>query len=250
MNQPQIIPKIIHRVWFGTKPVPENTIRFIDIQKSLCRDYENVLWREDDVKSLYPFMCSGSVKMFEDTRINPVIKSDIMRYELLSLFGGIYIDTDIEVLRNFDELLAASFFCADEGMGNVGTALLGSVPFHPLNRAMLDAIYKNYCDHGVPTSPNQQMNFCGPWLFTKTVKAFGSVEILQRQILYPFHSPKLPATVHYFNGGGAAGWTKCIGKGVHDTENHSPGVAGQRPNTGTPRVFYGRNVKVQPRPQL
>lgn len=242
MNAPQIIPKITHRVWIGSKPMPEREIAFITGQEMICQDYESVLWRDSNAERLYPFMLSGIVKMLGDSRLNPVVKCDILRYQLLYLFGGIYIDADVEVLRNFDELLSASFFCADEGMGNVGTAVIGCIPFHPLARAMLDVIYRNYITSGPPTSPNQQMNFCGPWLFTKTIKMFQNIEILPRQVLYPFNNPRLPATVHYFHGGDAGGWTKRVSV---DSQNNTPNLAGQRSGTGTTRVFFGRHNQIR-----
>ena len=210
MNAPQIIPKIIHRIWFGSKPMPEKFVDFLTGQVKVCAEYDTRLWDEEAARKYYPFMLSSSVKMLEDAQLSPVVKSDVLRYELLSLFGGIYVDTDIEVERSFDELLGETFFCADEGAGNIGSALLGSVPFHPLPRAMLDAIYKNYCEHGTPKTPNQQMNLCGPWLLTETVKRF-KVTVLERRLLYPFHNPRLPATVHFFQGGDSAeGWTKHL----------------------------------------
>jgi hypothetical protein len=191
-------------------------------------------------------MLSGSVKMLQDGRLNSVIKSDILRYELLRLFGGIYLDTDVEILRNFDELLDAPFFCSDEGMGNIGTAVLGCVPHHPLNHAMLKAIHANYLKDGIPTNPNAQMAFGGPWLFTKIAKQF-NIEIIPRQVLYPFHNPRLPATVHFFNGGNSQdGWTKKVGK--NDSSHSAPDLAGVRPDPGTPCIFYGPNAKVLPRP--
>ena len=207
INKPQIVPKIIHRIWFGPKQMPEKFVDFLAGQVKQCPGYDTRLWDEDSARQYHPFMLSSSVEMLEDTRLNPVIKSDVLRYELLRLFGGTYIDTDVEVLRNFDELLGETFFCADEGMDNIGSALLGSVPFHPLNYAMLIAMYETYGVRGVPESPNQQMALCGPWLLTQTAKRF-KVTVLERRLLFPFHKPRLPATVHYFAGG--QGWTKKL----------------------------------------
>jgi hypothetical protein len=210
------------------------------------------------VPRMYSFVLSSSEEMLRDSRLNPVVKSDILRYEVLRLFGGIYLDIDIEVLRNFDELLDESFFCADEGMGNIGTAVLGCVPYHPLTHAMLSAIYENYKKNGPPKSPNDQMAFGGPWLFTKISKQF-NITVLPRQLLYPFHNPKLPATVHYFNGGeSSTGWTKKISKDNNDPKpqlieavnvnpTHStPDMARRRPRTRTFDRHVGPNNKVLP----
>lgn len=244
MNKPQIIPKIIHRVWFGPKPLPESTISFLEKQFVICANYDHRLWNEENTSTLFPFMLNGSAVMLQDARPNSVIKSDILRYELLRLFGGIYLDTDIEMMRTFDELLDAPFFCADEGMDNIGTAVLGSIPYHPLNNAMLTAIYGNYIKSGIPKNPNEQMSFGGPWLFTKTSKLF-NIEVLPRKVLYPFHNPRLPATVHYFNGGESTnGWINKINRGKNDTAHSAPDLARMRPDTGAVSVFHGRNRQV------
>lgn len=244
MNSPQVIPKIIHRVWFGTKPFPDKFLGFVYGQTHICKEYSSMFWEEENTRAHFPYMLPSSAEMLSDTRLNPVIKSDILRYEALRLFGGIYLDTDIEVLRNFDELLSETFFCADEGMDNIGTAVLGCVPYHPLTHAMLLAIYANYLDKGIPKSPNDQMAFGGPWLFTQTAKRF-NVTVLNRQLLYPFHNPRLPAAIHYFNGGeSTTGWTKKLSKEKNDTQNHPSDLARQRSDSGASRVFLGRNNQV------
>ena len=241
MNAPQIIPKYIHRIWLGSKPLPESAFTFLKKQTIICSGYEHQLWTQEKASALFPFMLEGSAVMLQDERLSPVVKSDILRYEVLRLFGGIYLDTDVEILRNFDELLDGSFFCADEGMDNIGTAVLGSVQNHPMNYAMSAAIFENYNRDGVLKNPNAQMAFGGPWLFTKIAKRF-NLEVLPRQVLYPFHNPKLPATIHFFNGAGSEyGWTKTISRGKSDSSHSPSNMAGARPNAGTPRIFYGRN---------
>ena len=245
MNRPQIIPKIIHRAWLGSKPMPEDAKRFLALQEKTCRDYEHLFWNEEVAKELYPVMLSTSVKMLEDSRIQPVGKSDILRHELLRLFGGIWVDTDIEILRPFDELLDCSFFCAYESVTavQVGTAILGCVPFHPLTNAMLTAIADNYAKDGPPTKPMQQMSFGGPFLFTRLVNNFPDVTILERRILYPFNKPRLPAALHHFAGGTTKeGWTNQLRK--NDPKNTTPDLAGQRPDTGKAVIFFGRNHQV------
>jgi mannosyltransferase OCH1-like enzyme len=211
INKPIIIPKIIHRIWFGEKPIPKETHSFVNSQAVVCRDYESIIWTEKLVSEIYAYMLPSTVKMLKDESITPVVKSDILRYELLRLFGGIYVDTDVEIFRNLDPLLCLPFVCAKDWIF-IGTAVLASIPYHPICRAMLEAIAVNYEKNGPPKNAHQQMFFAGPNLFAKVLSVFPNVVPMDESILYP-HGKRTPAAVHYFAGCQTPnGWTKQVSK--------------------------------------
>ena len=212
INDPQIIPKKIHRIWLGNKSFPQDAWRFVEEQKQLNQPYIHKLWLGSTVKEHLGFFLPGSRTMLQDDSLNPVVKSDILRYEILRLFGGFYADTDLEIFHNLDQLTNLPFVCADEGMGNVGTAFLGSIPYHPVCRAMLDAIWSNYQKDGPPKTAHQQMYFGGPNLFTKVLKQYPNVVPLPRAYFYQTSDPAVPATIHYFAGCMTKeGWTNKVG---------------------------------------
>ena len=94
-----IIPKKIHLIWLGPKTPP---IVFKDCLASLKKnlpDWEFKLWTDADVPSLDLY----NQKYF-DEETNYAAKSDILRYEILYRFGGVYIDVDIEVIQSLDIL--------------------------------------------------------------------------------------------------------------------------------------------------
>src|SRR6266436_7942477 len=93
------IPKIIHQIWLGSE-LPEE---FIALQQSwieyhLGRDWLYKLWTDEDVANMELYN-----KAFYDATDNYGIKSDILRWEILYNFGGVYIDMDFECLRALDQ---------------------------------------------------------------------------------------------------------------------------------------------------
>jgi len=207
--RPGSIPAIIHRVWIGDNPLPEETERFIENEKRHCQGYKHLLWKTENLEDIYALMLPDSVRMLKDETPNNVIKSDIARYELLRLFGGIYLDTDVDVLRSFDELRNTSFFCGREHGGKIGSAVLGSIPYHPITRRMSEQIWSNYYMLGrAPANSYEQLLMCGPYLLTDTVKQFKDIVVYPPDVLYPMPFWDYNSTIHFFVGGKTkAGWT-------------------------------------------
>ena len=92
-----MIPKIIHYCWFGRGEKPELAKRCIASWKKHCPDYEIKEWNEDnfDINS-YPY----AKEAYDKRRLAFV--SDVVRLYALYQEGGIYMDTDVEVLKPLD----------------------------------------------------------------------------------------------------------------------------------------------------
>lgn len=104
-----IIPKKIHYMWLGGNPLPECLQKCIDSWKEYCPDYEIVRWDEtnyDVHKNL--FMSQA----YDNGKFGFV--PDYARLDILYNYGGIYMDTDVEILRNLDDLLYQESFCGVE----------------------------------------------------------------------------------------------------------------------------------------
>ena len=116
-----MIPKIIHYCWFGRKPKPEKVIEYINTWKEHCPDYEIIEWNEDnfDVCSLVYTREAYEMKKF-------AFVSDVCRLYALSQMGGIYMDTDVELLKSFDSLLHYSSFLGKEMPYKLSTAVIGA----------------------------------------------------------------------------------------------------------------------------
>jgi hypothetical protein len=210
MNKPQIIPKIIHRIWIGPKPLSETAKQFIKMQEGTCREYESILWDNYKTEKLYPFMLNMSSTILQDADVPVVAKTDILRFEILRLFGGIYLDTDIETLRNFDELLDVPFLIAFDGETLCGTGVLGAISFHPLTFDMLKVSGDKYKSYGAPKTVKEIMNFCGPSLLFRFYKKY-QISPISKNNFYPDpRSARIPNTIHYFQGCSETGWTRRV----------------------------------------
>lgn len=100
------IPKIIHYCWFGGKTLPKQAKKCIESWKKFCPDYKIIEWNE---KNFNIHCCKYVEEAYEAQKWAFV--SDYARFLGLFKMGGIYFDTDIEVLKSFDSLLDnAAFF--------------------------------------------------------------------------------------------------------------------------------------------
>ena len=105
-----MIPKKIHYCLFGGKPLPEAMKRNIESWKKFCPGYEIICWDEKnyDINNSIPFVKQAyACKKF-------AFVSDYVRLEALYREGGIYMDTDIELVKSLDDFLHHRFFTSTE----------------------------------------------------------------------------------------------------------------------------------------
>lgn len=104
-----MIPKVIHYCWFGGNDIPENLQHCIESWRQIMPDYEIQRWDESnyDINK-----CDYIKEAYAEKRWAFV--SDYARLDICYTYGGIYLDTDVEVLKSFDELLALDGFCGME----------------------------------------------------------------------------------------------------------------------------------------
>lgn len=106
----QLIPKVIHYCWFGGNPISDKLLEYMESWEKYCSDYEIVRWDESNYdvnKNVYmsqAYQCGkwGFV-------------SDYARLDIVGKHGGIYLDTDVELIKSLDDLLADRSFW---GFGN------------------------------------------------------------------------------------------------------------------------------------
>ena len=127
------IPKIIHYCWFGRGPKPELAIRCIESWKKYCPDYEIMEWNEDnfDVSAL-PF----TKEAYESRKYAFV--TDYVRLYAMHQYGGIYMDTDVEVIRNLDPFLDYHGFSGFESPDRVQTGIMAAEKNLPLLEKLMD----------------------------------------------------------------------------------------------------------------
>lgn len=169
------IPKLFHWIWLGPKPLPEEFAGYIAGWKALHPGWEFRLWTDNDRPPL------KNEQPFRDAK-NWAQKSDILRYELLHMFGGVYLDTDFECLKNIDPLLVGvSAFSAWEDPASIAVGVMGCTPGHTLFGELIDALPAN-----IATTTNQVLQ-TGPGFFTKFVRDRKDITLFPSQSFYPIH---------------------------------------------------------------
>ena len=116
-----MIPKIIHYCWFGRGEKPELALKCIESWKKYLPDYELNEWNEDN----FDISQNRYVREAYDNRKFAFV-TDYVRLYALSIEGGIYMDTDVEVLGNFDKFLHHHAFSGFETDGNVPTGMMAA----------------------------------------------------------------------------------------------------------------------------
>lgn len=128
-----MIPKKIHYCWFGRGEKPKLAKKCIASWKKYCPDYEIIEWNEDNFDLDY----NGYTRYCYDNK-KWAFLSDFVRLVVVAQQGGLYFDTDVELLKNPDMLLKYEAFYGFENDRNIATGLgFGSEREHPAIQAML-----------------------------------------------------------------------------------------------------------------
>lgn len=138
------IPRLIHLIWLGSEPTQEVRM-VIESWKKHHPNWEVRIWRDADIKN-FIWTTAHSKDFYLNSR-NWSEKSDILRFEILYQFGGIYADTDMICLKSLEDLVQSgiSFFAGFESnrvkrMGRplIGSALIGAAKSHPILYRCMD----------------------------------------------------------------------------------------------------------------
>jgi 2-polyprenyl-3-methyl-5-hydroxy-6-metoxy-1,4-benzoquinol methylase len=167
-----MIPKIFHRVWLGGKPMPDHFILWGEGWRKAHPGWTMRLWTEREIRTFENLdllsKCSSLAQ-----------RADIVRYEALFREGGVYLDTDMECVRNIEPLIQdVNLFACWQRSGILSNAIFGASPGHP---AMGELVKRSRSDFR--TDP---WNAMGPPLFTKVVTAQDGALIVPRKTFIPY----------------------------------------------------------------
>lgn len=166
------IPKIIHYCWVGGKPKPQSVLYCIESWKRCCPDYEIREWNESN----YDFTKNEYMRQAYEAKKWGFVP-DYARLDIVYEYGGIYLDTDVEMLRSFDELLEQDGFMGFENTGdgeyfvNCGHGY-GAVPHHEVIRTARD-LYDTISFLNADGTPNL---LASPHFTTQALREFGLVQ--------------------------------------------------------------------------
>lgn len=141
-----MIPKKIHYCWFGGKPLPESAKKYIETWEKYCPDYEIIEWNEINFDVHQNQYCKEAYEAKKWAFV-----SDYARFWILYKYGGLYFDTDVEVIKPLDDIIAKGPFmgCERDADKSGATAIavapglgLGVNPGLGLYKEILD-LYEN-----------------------------------------------------------------------------------------------------------
>lgn len=188
------IPKVIHYCWFGKGKIPGRYREWMKSWKKYCPDYEIVEWNEsnyDVYKNRY------MAEAYEAKKWGFV--PDYARLDIIYNHGGMYLDTDVEIIKSFDAMLHQAAFAGIQTDGRVAFGLgFGSVAGNPIMKTLRD----DYSDKRFLKQDGSLDMVASPTYQTKRLKKYGlrqDAYIIQRLKyinIYPsvFFTPMTPFT--------------------------------------------------------
>lgn len=184
-----MIPKTIHYCWFGCTPKPASVLRCIASWKRHCPDYEIREWTEDDFDISANLYCRQAYEAKKWA-----FATDYARLWIVYHEGGIYLDTDVELVKPLDPLLKHDCFIGRQPGYQVNTgAGFGALKGHLLIKRMLDdyqdiPFIKENGEMDLWTCPHRNST----WLFENGLKKDDSYQEIAGAAIYPieYFSPK------------------------------------------------------------
>ena len=129
-----MIPKVIHYCWFGGKPLPELAQKCLASWKKYCPDYELMRWDESN----FDVNCCDYVREAYEAKKWAFV-SDYARLKVLIDNGGVYMDTDVEVLKPLDTFIKNNkAFSGFENSTQIPTGIMASEKEHPFFKELLN----------------------------------------------------------------------------------------------------------------
>lgn len=182
-----MVPKVIHYCWFGKTEMPEREKTCIESWKTFFPEYEIKLWNEDNFDYQ---ACEFAKQAYEKEKFAFV--SDYARAKILYEHGGIYLDTDVKIIKKFPEVATEKGFMGFERRAFIGTAVLASEAQNDNMKKMLE-YYEN---HDFVQKDGSLDNIANVSILTDIMKTKGLIlggtrqkvdgfEIFNREVFYP-----------------------------------------------------------------
>lgn len=181
-----VIPRIIHQLWIGPKPRPSV---FMDTWKNMHPDMEYICWNEKEIENRnLKLECLDKI----DDMVEINGKADIIRWEILYKYGGVFLDADSICIEPIDEhLLKQTAFAGYENeivrKGLIATGTMGFPKNHPLCRDAIDWILNN--EVSVEKTGMRAWQTVGPGMITRLMSSgkYNDVTIFPSYYFLPMH---------------------------------------------------------------
>jgi len=215
-----MIPKIFHHTWPSGGPFKEKFRRYRESFMKHNPDYTFMFWTCEQ-RDQYAISDISRYLQSPECGLSYIVLSDILRFEILYKYGGIYVDTDVECLKNFDCFLENESFAAySYAPNNIGNAVIGTVPDNPLCKDIVTVVINNLLRLGTEACMKKPHDTVGVNVAGR--KLDGIRKIYPKEVFYPFswadveknRNGSFPnsCAVHWWSGMDADGWTKTLPK--------------------------------------
>lgn len=204
------IPRKIHYCWFGGNPLPETAKKYIASWKKFCPDYEIIEWNEKN----FDINCCPYVKEAYQAKKWAFV-TDYVRLFVLYTYGGIYMDTDVEVIGNLDIFLNNSSFSGFENDEQIPTGIIAAekgnlwikrlLYYYQERHFILKDGYLDLTTNVNTITKITKANY--PIKLNNTYQMLGDVTFYPKEYFCPkdFETQKIyltnkSVTIHHFNG--------------------------------------------------
>lgn len=243
-----LIPKTIHYVWVGPKPLPTLAKKCIQSWKKYMPDCEIIEWSEKNFDISQNRYCREAYEAKKYAFV-----SDYIRIAVLYQHGGIYMDTDVELTKPLaEEFFSCESFSGYETENTIPTGIMGSVPQQKLFGEIL-----HYYEHVGFVNPDGTFHaVTNVKIITDLVKELGFVpdgkkQTIQGFTVYPqtFFCPLSHDTnetcfsentyaIHHFSGSWCDRKTRFVGKWNHGMGQTCECIGGKYISSGIYRIVY------------
>lgn len=188
--QGQKIPKVFHWIWVGGKPMPDMFQAYIRGWMAKHPGWRGCLWGDEltgEEQSIGPSVVQKRRPVLHnqtqyDAAKTLAQKADILRYEILAHKGGVYLDTDMECLKNIEPLLQGiDGFSGAESDTTVAIGIMGCVPGHPLYGELIRELPASFAEY------ENVVVSTGPSFFTRYCLGRDDFRIYPPHIFYPIY---------------------------------------------------------------
>ena len=217
------IPKIVHYCWFGEKSLPDEAKKCIDSWRKYLPDYELRLWNEEN----FNINCNQFVKEAYHNKKYAFV-TDYVRLYALYHYGGVYMDTDVEVIKSLDKFLVHESFTSFENEHSIPTGMMAASKNNTWIKDLL-SYYDNksfYLDNGKLYNQPNTVPITKLTLEKYDLKLNNEHQILEGDLnIYPFDYfcakdwrtgevkiTKNTHTIHHFHGSWVSNKDKIRGK--------------------------------------
>lgn len=187
-----MIPKRIHQT-AKTADIPEQWRLYQEKVRNLHPSWDYKLWTDDENLALVTQSAPQWLPLFNSLPRN-IMRADMIRYIILELFGGLYLDLDYEVFRPFDLLNEKLVLPSESNPGEdvvLGNCILASEPGHPFWKVTLTELEEGFSGLGRKPLEEEVIWLTGPGLLTRTYKKYS---LADNSILVPPRNSFHPQT--------------------------------------------------------